>query len=141
LGELDRRESAIKQSLIASDSLQKVYQRVLEKSVEGTLGSQTSVTIDNTEDKSITKEYELFNSDLTLKRELVEIQRKKDDIQNIIEIVSSEQNEGTLDSTKSIFGFDLAKKIAYAFLLASFVFIVLLALESLKYLERYKSKI
>ena len=66
LAELDRRENAINQSLIASDSLQKVYQNVLEKSVESVSGSQTSVTIDNTEDKSITKEFELFNSDSSL---------------------------------------------------------------------------
>ena len=141
LSELDRREIAIKQSLAESDSLQRVYQEVLIKSVESIAGSQTSVTIDNTEDASITKEYELFISDLELKRELVAIQRDKDDIQNIIEIVSSEQNEGTLDNSSVVFGLEISKKIAYGLLLALFTFTILLALEFLKYLERYKSKI
>lgn len=140
LVELDRKEIALKQSLASSDSLQKVYQRILEKSVESTLGAQTSVTIDNTEDKGITKEYELFNSDLVLKRELVEIQRERDDIQNIIEIVSSDQDEGTLDNTKSVFGFEISKKIIYGTALALLVFLILLSYEFLKYLERFKGK-
>ena len=50
LSELSRRENIILESLKESDSLQKIYQFVLEKSVEATNGSQTSVTIDNTED-------------------------------------------------------------------------------------------
>jgi len=141
LAELDGRERAIKQSLEASDSLQRVYQEVLIKSVESTAGSQTSVTIDNTEDASITKEYELFIGDLELKRELVNIQRDKDDIKNIIEIVSSVQNEGVLDNSSVVFGFEISKKIAYGLVLALFTFTILLALEFLKYLERYKSKI
>jgi hypothetical protein len=141
LVELDRREIAIKQSLVASDSLQKVYQRVLEKSVENTLGSQTSVTIDNTEDKSITKEFELYNSDLELRRELVAIQRERDDLQNVIEIVSSEQNEGTLDNTQDILGSSISKKMFNGLLLALLVFGVLLFFEFLKFLERYKNKI
>jgi hypothetical protein len=141
LTQLDRRENAIKQSLVASDSLQKVYQKVLEKSVENTSGSQTSVTIDNTEDISVTKEFELFNSDLVLKRELVAIQREKDDIQNIIEIVSTEQTEGTLDNTKNVFGFDISKKLAYGVMLALLAFLILISLEFLKYLERFKSKL
>jgi hypothetical protein len=141
LTELDRRESAIKQSLTASDSLQKVYQRVLEKSVEKTLGSQTSVTIDNTEDKSITKEFELYNSDLELRRELVTIQRERDDIQNIIEIITSEQNEGTLDNSQDVLGLSISKMIFGGLFIALLVFMVLLLLEALKFLQRYKSKI
>jgi len=141
IAELDRREVAINQSLKASDSLQKVYQRVLEKSVESSLGSQTSVTIDNTEDKSITKEFELFNIDLELKRELVDIQREKDDIQNIIEIVSSEQIEGSLDNSKAVFGFEVSKKIAYAITLALMVYLVLLTIEFINFLKRFKNKV
>lgn len=141
LAELDRRESALKLSLAASDSLQKVYQRVLEKSVENTLGSQTSVTIDNTEDEGLTKEFELYNSDLELRRELVTIQRERDDIQNVIEIVSSEQNEGTLDNSQDVLGLSISKMIFGGIFTALLVFIVLLLFEFLKFLERYKSKI
>lgn len=141
LTELDRKEYAIKESLIESDSLQKVYQKVLIKSVETTTGSQTSVTIDNTEDKSITKEFELYNSDLELRRELVTIQRERDDIQNIIEVISSIQNQGTIDNSQDVLGLSINKMIFGGLFMALLVFMVLLLLEALKFLQRFKSKI
>jgi hypothetical protein len=141
LAELSNREAAIKEALKQSDSLQEVYQTVLIKSVEKTTGSQTSVTIDNTEDKSVTKEFELYNSDLDLRRELVEIERHKKDLEHIIEIVSSNENEGSLDNYAAIYGFEISKKITYGLLLASLTFAILLAFDFLKYLERFKGKL
>ena len=141
LAELERRESAIKQSLLASDSLQKVYQNVLEKSAEKVTGGETSITFEGADDKSVTKEFELYNSDLVLRRELVTIQRKKEDIQNIIEIVSNEQINGTLDNSQVVFGLNFNKNLFYGLLLALLVFGLLLTLEFLKYLDRYKNKI
>lgn len=141
LTELTRRENIIKESLKESDSLQKVYQFVLEKSAEATTGSQTSVTIDNTEDKSITKEFELYTKDIELRRELVQIEREKEDLAKILEIVSNVQNEGTLDSNTEIFGFPLSNKVFYSSFLIILVFMVLIALEFLKFLERFKDKV
>ena len=141
LAQLSRREAIIKESLKESDSLQKVYQFVLEKSVEQIPGSQTSVTIDNTEDKSTTKEYELYNKDIELRRELVEIEREKEDLKNILEIVSSEQSIGTLDNKVEIIGLNLGFKLFYGFTLAAFTFIVLLFLAFLNYLERFREKV
>ncbi len=142
LVELSRIENAIKESLKQSDSLQKVYKEVLIKSVEpSTVGSQTSVTIDNTEDKGITKEFELYNSDLELRRELVDIERAKEDKEYIIEIISSQQDNGTLFNATVVFGFEFSYKVAYAILLVLLVVGVLFALEFLNFLERYKSKI
>jgi hypothetical protein len=141
LAELSRREAIIKESLKESDSLQKVYQLVLEKSVESTSGSQTSVTIDNTEDKGITKEFELYNIDLELRRELVDIDRKKENIEHIIEIVSSDKSLGTIDNSEEIFGYAVSNKILYGLLFSLLVFIVLISLEFFKHLERFKVKI
>jgi len=141
LAELTRRENIIRESLKESDSLQKVYQFVLEKSVEATSGSQTSVTIDNTEDKSITKEFELYTNDIELRRELVEIEREKEDLAEILEIVSNVQNEGTFDFSTDILGFTVSKKILYGSFLTILVFTILIALEFLKFLERYKDKV
>lgn len=138
LAQLSRKETIIKESLKESDSLQKVYQFVLEKSVEQIPGSQTSVTIDNTEDKSTTKEFELYNKDIELRRELVEIEREKEDLQNIIEIVSSEQSIGTLDNKAEVLGFSIGLKFYYGFILAVLTFIVLLFINFLKFLERFK---
>ena len=141
LAELDRRESAIKQSLQASDSLQKVYQNVLEKSAEKVAGGETSITFEGADDKSVTKEFELYNSDLELRRELVTIQREKEVIQNIIEIVSSVQKEGVLDNRQDVFGLNFSKNLFFAILLMLLTFGVLLGFEFLKFLEKYKSKI
>lgn len=141
LAQLSRRETIIKESLKESDSLQKVYQFVLEKSVEQVPGSQTSVTIDNTEDKSTTKEFELYNNDVELRRELVEIEREKEDLKNIIEIVSSEQSIGTLDNKAEILGFGMGFKLYYALILTVFTFFVLLFIAFLNFLERFKEKL
>ena len=141
LAELSRQEEIVKESLIESDSLQKVYQFVLEKSVEQLPGSQTSVTIDNTEDKSNTKEYELYNKDIELRRELVNIERKKEDLKEIIEIVSSERNIGTLDNKANIIGISISYKLFYGFSFALLTFILLLIMTFLKYLESFRDKI
>ena len=141
LAELDNRENIIKQSLQASDSLQKVYKIVLEKSAEKVTGGETSITFEGADDKSVTKEFELYNSDLELRRELVTIQREKEDIQNIIEIVSSGQTEGIIRNSLDVFGLNLNKNLFYGLFLALLVFGVLLTLEFLKFLEKYKSKI
>ncbi|MDU8884665.1 hypothetical protein RXV94_00735 [Yeosuana sp. MJ-SS3] len=141
LVELTNRENIIKESLKESDSLQKVYQFVLEKSVEASVGSQTSVTIDNTEDKSITKEFELYTKDLELRRELVQIEREKEDLADIIEIVSNVQSDGTFDFKTDIFGFSIGTKVFYSVSLIILVFIVLIGLEFLKFLEKYKDKV
>ena len=141
LAQLSRREAIVKESLIKSDSLQKVYQFVLEKSVEQLPGSQTSVTIDNTEDKSTTKEYELYTNDIVLRRELVNIEREKEDLKEIIEIVSSERNIGTLDNKAKVLGFSFSYKVIYGFSFALLTFIILLLIAFLKYLERFREKI
>jgi hypothetical protein len=141
LEELTRSENAIRESLKQSDSLQKVYQTVLIKSVETTNGSQTSVTIDNTEDKGVTKEFELYNSDLNLRRELVSLEREKENKEKIIEVVSSQQDNGTLDSKGKLFGFETPKMVAYGIKLGVLMFVILLLIEFVSFLERYKDKV
>jgi hypothetical protein len=141
LEELTRSENAIRESLKQSDSLQKVYQTVLIKSVETTTGSQTSVTIDNTEDKSVTKEFELYNSDLNLRRELVSLERAKENKEKIIEIISSQQDNGTLENKGKLFGFEAPQIVAYGIKLGLFMFVILLLIEFVSFLERYKDKV
>ncbi|GAA4268751.1 hypothetical protein [Hyunsoonleella aestuarii] len=140
LNELNRRESTLKQTLVKSDSLQAVYQEVLKKSADAKSGGQTSITIDNTEDKSVTKEFELYQNDLVLRRELVEIEREKEEKENIIEIVSTKKGRGTVQDTSDVFGFELSRPIVYALLLSILTFVLLLARDFLKFLERFKEK-
>ena len=141
LNELQGSERLINETLSKSDSLQSVYTEVLRKSVEGQEGSQTSISIDNTEDKSVTKEFELYQSDLLLRRELVDIQRKVDEKSKIIEIVSIEKERGVVNDTKEILGFNLSKPIFYCIVLALLVFLLLLVLDFLKFLERFREKV
>jgi hypothetical protein len=136
---LVKQEVALLNSIEESDSLQKVYQEVLRKSVEKTSGGETSITFEGSSKQGITKEFELFQSDLALRRELVEINRSMEDIKEIIEIVSLQGSKGgVLDTTANLFGQEMSRKIAYPIVLFFGVFIILLSIEFLKHLENYK---
>ena len=141
LAELENLEKSIRESLEASNELQKVYKNVLETPVDNKNTPQTSIRIDNTEDKSITKEFELYNNDIDLRRELVSIQRRKEDKQYIVEIVSSQENQGTLDNTKEFLGKSLDFKVYYAIVLMVLISVVLLALHFINFLQKFKNKI
>lgn len=141
LDELTNLENSLKESLSASKDLQDVYKRVLEAPIDNKTGSQTSISIDNTEDKSKTKEFELYTNDINLRRELVSIQRQKEEKQFIIEIVSTQENQGTIDNSKSLFNIALDVKIYYAFILIMATLMVLLVINFIKFLETYKEKI
>ncbi|MCF7559590.1 hypothetical protein L3X39_03000 [Sabulilitoribacter multivorans] len=141
LNELNRREHALKESLVQSDSLKSTYKRVLEKVLDNKAGSQTSVTIESSDETSKTKEYDLYLSDLELRRELVEIEREKEDKKQIIEIVSSKQDSGSIDDKKDIFGLLISPKLYYAAILMALTFVILLSISFIKVLEKYNSKI
>lgn len=141
LDELNRLEKSILTSLEASKDLQNIYKKVLETPLEKTSGSQTTISIDNTDDRNITKEFELYNNDVELRRELVSIQRKKEDKQFIIEVVSSQENQGTIDNTRELLGKTLNVKIYYTIILMIFASIILLTLHFVKFLDKYKSEL
>ena len=141
LDELTRQEDAINEALSKSEALQGVYQEVLKQQVGTDASSQTTIRIDNTEDKSVTKEFELYTNDVRLRRELVEIQRKKEDKSKIIELISSQENTGTVDTSSRLLGFDINKKIKYAILLGLLTFVLLLTREFVRFLDRFKDKI
>ncbi|PWH83893.1 hypothetical protein DIS18_04890 [Algibacter marinivivus] len=137
------RERAVLESLKESDSLRKTYQRVLESKLnqQPLSGSQTSVTIDNTKDNNETKEFELFNSNLVLRKELALIGRQKSDKANIIDIISIEQSEGILDISVSFFGRKTTKKVVYSILFAFLAVAFLSIREFIRFLDKYKNEI
>ncbi|MDO5969502.1 hypothetical protein Q4Q35_06765 [Flavivirga aquimarina] len=141
LRELKAQASAIFKGLIKSDTLLAVYQKAIVKSAENNNDSQTQITIANKGNQSSTKEFELYNKDLELRRELVEIEREIADKKHIIEITSSKQDSGTIDDKKELFGIMISPKLFYAIILTMFTFIVLLGFNVVKFLERYKDKI
>jgi hypothetical protein len=138
--ELTNRKEALKEALEKSDSLQSTYKKVLEKDLRSE-GSEIGITFEGNNDKDKTKEYELFKSDLEIRRELVDIERKIADKDKVIEIISSKQESGSIDDKKELFGLSLSPKIFYATVLLLLTFVVLLLFNFIKFLEQYKSKI
>lgn len=140
--ELNNQELALINSIKESDSLQKVYQEVLRKSVEKAEGGETQITFEGSGKDNKTKEFELFQSDLELRRELVEVNRQRENLREIIEIVSLQgAKNGVLDDKATILGVDISRKIGYPLVLVLAVLSVLLFIEFFKYLERYKDQV
>jgi hypothetical protein len=139
--ELNNREAALRQALIKSDSLQNMYKRVLEMPKDDKKGSQTSITIEGSDQIDKTKEFELYKSEIELRRELVEIERQKQDKDQILEIVSSSQEKGVLSKKIEVFGEFVNAKLLITLLFVSFTILILLGLQFLNYLERFKKDI
>ncbi|WOD45038.1 hypothetical protein [Hwangdonia lutea] len=138
---LNEQAAAINRSLIKSDTLLSVYQKAIIKAAENNNNSQARITIDNKDTGSSTKEFELYSKDLELREKLVEIERNIADKQHIIEITSSKQDSGSMDNSKEIFGEPMGLKSYYALILLTLTFLVLIGLEFIKFLGRYKDKI
>ena len=136
--ELANRKQTLKEALVESDSLKDTYKRVLEKVLDKNEGAQTSITIANADEQNKTKEYDLFINDIDIRRELVALDREIANKELIIEIVSGNQSSGALNDKIEVFGFMLDKKLFYGLLLMSLTFLVLIGLEFIAFLERFK---
>ena len=80
-------------------------------------------------------------NDIKLREKLKENLRKQEEKKEIIEIISSKQDSGSINNSKELLGFDLGLKKYYAILFVVITFIVLVGLEFVRYLERFKDKI
>tara|TARA_Y100000385_G_scaffold290298_1_gene362887 strand:+ start:1388 stop:2455 length:1068 start_codon:yes stop_codon:yes gene_type:complete len=138
LTELNQQKAALEQSLAQSDSLQRTYKRVLEQQMESKSTSETSITFEGNNDKNNTREFDLYINDIELRREIVQIERKLKDKQNIVEIISGKQDSGFVDDTRELLGLTLSSKRYYLVLFTILAFIILLGIEFLKFLEKYK---
>ena len=140
LVELQNRKRTIENLLIESDSLQNIYKRVLEKSNEAK-GSEIGITFEGSTDKNKTKEYELYIKGIELRREIVEVDREISEKEEIIEVISNKQENGIIDNKTEVLGFSFSRKVFYSELLGAVMFLVLLLLRFLKFIEKYKEKI
>ena len=68
----------------------------------------------------------------------MQIEREIDNKENIIEIISSSQNNGAIDNKIDVSGFAISPKLFYAFLFSFTAFLVLLGLRFIKFLEKYR---
>lgn len=138
LTQLNQQKAALERSLAQSDSLQNTYKRVLEQQMDNKTSSEIGITFEGNNDKNKTREYDLYKNDVELRREIVKIDRRLKDRANIVEIISSKQDNGFIDKGKELLGVTTPTKLYYTIVFTVFSLIILLGLEFFRFLERYK---
>jgi hypothetical protein len=136
--ELQETKQAIEISLAQSDSLQQTYKRVLESPKDPQSNAEIGITFEGANESEKTKEFELYINDIELRERIVKIQRELKDKENIIDMISSKQDNGFEDDTKEFLGLDIPFRIFYLVLALTAVFVVMLGKEFLTFLENYK---
>ena len=139
--ELTKTKEGLELALVKSDSLQSTYKRVLEQGLNSDKASEIGITFEGSGETDKTKEYELYQSDLKLRRQLVDIDRELLDKQYIIEAISNKQDSGFASNTKNIFGKDFSVKLYFTIVLFLLAFIALLGLEFFRFIEKYKTTV
>jgi len=137
--ELQQTKQAIEISLVQSDSLQQTYKRVLENSKDAQSNAEIGITFEGANESEKTKEFELYINDIELRERVVKIQRELKDKENIIDMISSKQDNGFEDDTKEFLGLDIPFKLYYIVLALTVVFIFILGKELITFLENHKS--
>ena len=138
---LNKTKEGLELALVKSDSLQSTYKRVLEQGLNSDKASEIGITFEGSGETDKTKEYDLYQSDLVLRSELVEVERELLDKQFIIEAISNKQDSGFASNTKEFFGNQLSVKLYFTVVLFLSAFIILLGLEFFKFLEKYKTAV
>ena len=140
ISELILSKTALEESLIQSDSLQQIYKRVLEQQFDSNTISEIGITFEGDNERDKTREFDLYKSDIELREKIVKIERDIKDKENIIDLISSKQYNGFVDNTKSLFGFSIPTKTFYSVLALGSAFLLLMGIEFLSYIEKYKPK-
>ena len=136
---LNKTKEGLELALVKSDSLQSTYKRVLEQGLNSEKASEIGITFEGSGETDKTKEYDLYQSDLELRIQLVEVERELLDKQFIIETISNKQDSGFASNTKTLFGNEFSFKLYHTIVLFLLAFIVLLGLEFFKFIEKYKT--
>ena len=139
--ELNKTKEGLELALVKSDSLQSTYKRVLEQGLNSDKASEIGITFEGSGETDKTKEYELYQSDLKLRSQLVDIDRELLNKQYIIEAISNKQDSGFASNTKNIFGNDFSIKLYFTVVLFLLAFIALLGLEFFKFIEKYNTTV
>lgn len=142
--ELTQTKEALMVALEKSEALQDTYKRVLEQGLDADETSKTSeigITFEGSSEVEKTKEYDLYQSDLELRSQLVEIERELLDKQYIVEMISNKQDSGSASTTKSIFGIELNSTLFLGVLALLVVMAVLFGIEFLKFIEKFKTSV
>lgn len=137
LSELEGNKAALQKALVKSDSLQQTYKRVLEQQIDSKTSSEIGITFEGNNEKDKTREFDLFKNDIDLRKRIIAIDREIKDKENIIDVISSKQDNGFVDNTKNFIGVALPFKQFYLFSIFLIVFVGLLCFEFLKSLDKY----
>jgi len=142
--ELNNTKEALKLALTKSESLQDTYKRVLEQGIDDEKTSKPSeigITFEGSSEVEKTKEYDLYQSDLELRSQLVEIERELLDKQYIVEMISNKQDSGSASTTNTIFGIELNSTLFLGVIAFLVALSVLFGIEFLKFAEKFKTSV
>ncbi len=137
--ELTHTKQALVKALEQSDLLQETYKKVMQ--MDSNRLSDVGITFEGNTENEKTREFDLFMNDIDLREDIVTVERKLRDKENIIDLISSKQDSGFVDHTKDFLGLALPIKVFYPVLVLSLVFLVMLGREFLKYLDKHNPTI
>ena len=142
--ELTQRRDALGVALEKSESLQETYRKVLEQGIDTDQTAKTSeigITFEGSSEIEKTKEFDLYQSDLELRAQIVQIERNLLDKQHIIEMISNKQDSGVASNKKTFLGIELNSTLFYGVLALLAAITVLLGIEFLRFIEKYKTTV
>ena len=139
--ELTKTKTSFELALVKSDSIQSTYKRVLERELISNNASENGIIFEGSSKTKITREYELYLSDLQIREKLIEVERDLLDKQYIIETISNKRDSGLSSNTKNLFGAELPMSLYTAALFFLLVFAVLLALEFSRFIEKFRTQV
>ena len=141
--ELTQIKTALEKALDESKKLQETYKKVLEQGINSdqAKSSEIGITFEGSSQVEKTKEFDLYQSDLELRAQLVEIERELLDKQYIVEMISNKQDSGSASTTKILLGIELNQAIYYAILAFLAAMLILFVIEFLRFIEKYKTSV
>ena len=142
--ELTQTKEALELALVKSESLQDTYKKVLEQGIDADQSAKPSdigITFEGSSEVEKTKEFDLYQSDLGLRSQLVEIERELLDKQYIIEMISNKQDSGFASTTRTFLGIELNTTMFLGVLAFLVALAIMFGIEFLKFIEKFKMSV
>ena len=142
--ELNQTKKYLELSLSKSESLQNTYKKVLEKGLgadNAPKASEIGITFEASGKTDKTREFDLYQSDLKLSRELVGTERGLLEREFIIEMIENQQDSGFINDKKTFLGLELNPTFFYVLRTVLLALIILFGIEFLKFIEKFNKKV
>ena len=144
IAELNDTKRVFNLALEKSKSLQDTYKKVLEQGLgadQTSKSSEIGITFEGSSQTEKTREYDLYQSDLKLMRELIRTERGLLEREFIVEMIENQQQSGFASNKKTFLGSKLDSKLFYAIAMFLLAFIVVFGLEFLKVIEKFNNQV